>query len=170
MRHLFFLLANFSIYLMVAQINCSDLRTTGVQYTLTASKNGKGKLFPTDPEITNQFKYASFKLTLVSELDKQIQDDIKKYKFPLVASDSVILYDWDILHQANMGYFGPAVGKVKFNCKDSTLYIYKYVLKPETKNYVPTRFKIIRMGKDNFIILDIDHPYLNLNYYFKKEN
>jgi len=151
------------------KLTCEDIKTVGESFTLTASKNGKEKLFISDPEITKQFTHAQFNLTTVSQLSKEYQDDIKKYKFPLQASDTVIVYDWDILHQAKMGYFGPAIGKIKFHCSDSTLYIYKYLIKPETKNYVPTRFKIIRLNKDNFILLDIDHPYLNLNYYFKKQ-
>lgn len=152
-----------------AQVTCESVKTPGSSFSLTACKSGKAKLFHTDTAITNKFKYRQFDVRLVSQLSATEQEDIKKYKFPLNPSDSVIMYDWDILHQAKTGYFGPAVGRVKINCKDSTVVIYKYLLRKDTKDYVPTHFKILRMGADNFILIDTDHPYLNINYYFKKK-
>lgn len=152
-----------------AQVTCEGIKAPGSSYSLTACKSGKAKLFHTDTAITNKFKYRQFDVRLLSELSAEEQADIKKYKFPLNPSDSVIMYDWDILHQAKTGYFGPAVGRVKINCADSTVVIYKYLLKKETKDYVPTHFKILRMGADNFMMIDTDHPYLNINYYFKKK-
>jgi hypothetical protein len=106
---------------------------------------------------------------LVSDLTDAEKAEMKKYKINLNPTDTVIMYDWDILHQAKMGFFGTAVGKVRFDCKDSVVYIQKYLLKKETVNYVPTRFKLFRMGQDNFVFYDMDHPYLNINYYFKKK-
>lgn len=152
-----------------AQITCGSLQTTGGTHSLVACKSGKAKLFYTDTAITNKFKYKSFNVKLVSELSETERADIKKFKFALKQTDTVIVYDWDIMHQAKIGYFGPAIGRLKFNCKDSTLTIYKYLLKKETTDYVPTHFKIFRMGADNFIIMDSDHPYLNINYYFKQK-
>lgn len=152
-----------------AQINCEVLRTPGASYSLVACKNGKGKLFNTDTALTNRFKYKGFNLKLVSDLSAEEKAEVKKYKLPLKQTDTVMFYDWDILQSAKMGYFGPAVGKVHIDAKDSVIHIYKYFLAPTTKDYVPTRFKIIRMGQDNFIFYDIDHPYLNINYYFKKK-
>jgi hypothetical protein len=152
-----------------AQINCEVLRTPGTTYSLVASKNGKAKLYNTDTALTNKFKYKGFNLKLVSELTPEEKAELKKTKIQLKQTDTVMFYDWDILQSAKMGYFGPAIGKVQIDCRDSVIHIYKYFLKPETKDYVPTRFKIIRMGQDNFIFFDMDHPYLNINYYFKKK-
>jgi hypothetical protein len=152
-----------------AQINCETLKATGGTYSLVACKNGKGKLYNTDTALTNRFQYKGFNLKLVSELSDLEKAEIKKYKLPLKTTDTVMFYDWDILQSAKMGYFGPAVGRVHIDSKDSVIHIYKYFLKPDTKDYVPTRFKILRMGQDNFIFFDMDHPYLNINYYFKKK-
>lgn len=152
-----------------AQLSCESIQTTGVSYSLSACRNGKAKLFNTDTAITNRFKYAQFELNQLKNMPQDIQEQVKRYKIALKPDDTCLVYDWDIMHQAKLGYFGPAIGKVKFECKDSTLHIYKYLLQKETGNYVPTRFKIFKMGKDNFILNDKDHPYLNINYYFKQK-
>ena len=169
MKKLFVLFSFIFVFQSKAQVTCESIKTIGSSFSLTACKNGKAKLFHTDTAITNKYKYRQFDLRLVNQLTEAEQADIKKYKFPLNPTDTVIMYDWDILHQAKTGYFGPAVGKVKINCKDSTVVIYKYLMKKDTKDYVPTHFKIFRMGADNFILIDTDHPYLNINYYFKKK-
>jgi len=167
-RILFFLSVLVGVSLR-AQLTCDLLKVPGTTYSLLACKNGKGKLMYTDTSIVNHFKYKQFSLKLASELSAAEKADIKKYKLALKPTDTVIVYDWDILHQAKMGYFGPAIGRVHISSNDSVIKIYKYLLKPETKDYVPTRFKIIRMSKDNFIFYDMDHPYLNINYYFQKK-
>lgn len=169
MKHLFLCAIVFFAFNTNAQINCEVLRTTGATYSLMACKNGKGKLFNTDTALTNKFKYRGFNLKLVSELTPEEKAELKKTKIQLKQTDTVMFYDWDILQSAKMGYFGPAIGKVHINSKDSVIKIYKYFLTPTTKDYVPTRFKILRMGADNFIFYDMDHPYLNINYYFKKK-
>ncbi|MFO0434007.1 MAG: hypothetical protein ACK5ZT_02085 [Sphingobacteriaceae bacterium] len=169
MKQLLIILSIILGYGVNAQVTCESLKTVGTSFSLTACKNGKGKLFYTDTALTNKFKYKSFDLKLVSDLTEAEKAEMKKYKINLNPTDTVIMYDWDILHQAKMGYFGPAVGKVRFDCKDSIVYIQKYLFKKETTTYVPTRFKIFRMGQDNFVFYDMDHPYLNINYYFKKK-
>jgi len=152
-----------------SQITCEVLRTTGATYSLMASKNGKARLYPTDTAITNKFIYKGFNLKLVSECTDAEKAELKKMKTQLKQTDTIMFYDWDIMQSAKLGYFGPAVGRVHFNCKDSTFVIYKYFLNSSTKDYVPTHFKLLRMGLDNFIFYDSDHPYLNINYYFKKK-
>lgn len=169
MKRLLIILSIILGYGVNAQITCESLKTVGTSFSLTACKNGKGKLFYTDTALTNKFKYKSFDLKLVSDLSEAEKAEMKKFKINLNPTDTVIMYDWDILHQAKMGYFGTAVGKVHFDCKDSIVYIQKYLFKKETTSYVPTRFKLFRMGQDNFVFYDMDHPYLNINYYFKKK-
>ncbi len=169
MKYLIVLFSFLIIIQSKAQITCDVLRTTGGTYSLVASKNGKGKLYNTDTALTNKFKYKSFNLKLVSECTDAEKAELKKTKIQLKQTDTIMFYDWDIMQSAKLGYFGPAVGRVHFNCKDSTFTIYKYFLSATTKDYVPTHFKIIRMGQDNFIFYDADHPYLNINYYFKKK-
>ncbi|MDZ4665473.1 MAG: hypothetical protein SGJ15_11385 [Bacteroidota bacterium] len=169
MNRFFLLLFTVSVFNTNAQVNCEVLRTTGATYSLMACKNGTGKLYNTDTALTNKFKYRGFNLKLVSELSPEEKAELKKTKIKLNQTDTVMFYDWDILQSAKMGYFGPAIGRVHINAKDSVIKIQKFFLKPTTMDYVPTRFKIIRMGQDNFIFYDIDHPYLNINYYFKKK-
>jgi hypothetical protein len=152
-----------------AQINCEVLKATGTTYSLVASKNGKAKLYNTDTAITNRFQYKGFNLKLVSECSDAEKAELKKMKVQFKQTDTIMFYDWDIMQSAKLGYFGPAVGKIHLNCKDSALTIYKYFINANTKDYVPTHFKLLRMGQDNFIFFDSDHPYLNINYYFKKK-
>jgi hypothetical protein len=153
-----------------AQLTCEDIKRTERTFTLTSCRNGKAKLFNTDTAITNRIKLAMFEPKQLKNMPDKIQEEVKRFKFSLKAEDTVIVYDWDIMHQAKIGYFGPAVGKIKIDCKDSTVTIYKYLLQKETTNYVPTKFKMFKIGKDNFIFMDKDHPYLNINYYFKQQN
>lgn len=151
------------------QVTCEALKTTGTTYSLMASKNGKARLYNTDTAITNKFMYKGFNLKLVSECTDAEKAELKKMKVQFKQTDTIMFYDWDIMQSAKLGYFGPAVGKIHFNCKDSAFTIYKYFINANTKDYVPTHFKLLRMGLDNFIFYDTDHPYLNINYYFKKK-
>jgi hypothetical protein len=152
-----------------AQVSCEGLKATGGTYSLVACKNGKAKLYNTDTAITNRFVYKSFNLKLVSECNEAEKTELKKMKVQFKQNDTIMFYDWDIMQSAKLGYFGPAVGRVHFNCKDSAFVIYKYFINATTKDYIPTHFKLLRMGQDNFIFYDSDHPYLNINYYFKKK-
>jgi hypothetical protein len=152
-----------------AQLTCDIISKTGVVYKQTDHKNGRGRLFRTDTAITNRMKYNNFELKLYSDLSKEDKAEIEKYKIKLEATDTVMIYDWDIMHQGKIGYHGKAVAKVKINCQDSMMTTYKYLLKKETTNYVPNRFKIFRMNEKDFIIGDRSHPYLNINIYFRKD-
>ena len=130
MNRLFFILIILVALDANAQINCEVLRTTGATFSLLACKNGTGKLYNTDTALTNKFRYRGFNLKLVSELTVEEKAEIKKTKIQLKQTDTVLFYDWDILQSAKMGYFGPAVGRVHIDPKDSVIHIYKYFLKP----------------------------------------
>jgi hypothetical protein len=169
MKYIFVLFSFLMLLQSKAQITCEGLRATGATYSLVAHKNGKARLYNTDTAITNRFIYKGFNLKLVSECSDVEKAELKKMKVQFKQTDTIMFYDWDIMQSAKLGYFGPAVGKVHFNCKDSAFVIYKYFINANTKDYVPTHFKLLRMGQDNFIFFDSDHPYLNINYYFKKK-
>lgn len=159
----------FLVYIGVnAQITCDGLMTTGVKYTATSFKHGKGKLMTTDSAITNRMQQKTFDLKKVSELNAEEKAELSKYKIKFNETDTVMFYDWDIIHEGKVGYFGKAVAKVRIICADSMIYTYKYLLNKETEKYVPNQFKIIRMNENNFIINDRFHPYMNINYYFRK--
>lgn len=151
-----------------AQINCSTIKLTGVKYTATAVKHGKGKLLPTDSAITKQMIQKTFELKKASELSQEEKSELAKYKIKFSENDTLMFYDWDIIHEGKVGYFGKAVARVKINCADSMMYTYKYLLNKDSEKYVPNQFKIIRMNQNDFILNDRIHPYLNINYYFKK--
>ena len=68
MKHLLIILSIIVGYGANAQITCESLKTVGASFSLTACKNGKGKLFYTDTTITNKFKYKGFDLKLVNDL------------------------------------------------------------------------------------------------------
>jgi len=148
-----------------AQITCENIKELGVHYKGTDHRNGRNRLFNTDTAITNKMKYLTFELKLASA----VSEELAKYKIVFNPSDTIMFYDWDIMHQGKMGYHGKAVAKVRINSKDSMLYTYKYLLKKETGNYVPNRFKIFKMNEKDFIIGDRNHSYLNINVYFKKD-
>lgn len=151
-----------------AQITCAELRTPGKVYSINAFKHGRGKLLATDSAITVQMKQKQFELKKVSELSKKEKDELAKYKIKFNETDTVMFYDWDIIHNGKVGYFGPAVARVKFSCGDSMIYTQKFLLSKESDKHVPNQFKIIRMNQSDFIINDRIHPYMNINYYFKK--
>jgi hypothetical protein len=141
---------------------------TGVKYTATSFKHGKGKLLTTDSAITNRMQMKTFDLKKVRELSAGEKEELSKYKIKFNETDTVMFYDWDIIHEGKVAYFGKAVAKVRIICADSMIYTYKYLLNKETVKYVPNQFKIIRMNENNFIINDRFHPYMNINYYFRK--
>ena len=150
-----------------AQITCESLRELGVVYKGTTHRNGRGRLFPTDTAITNRMQYFTFELKLAKDLPEKDIKEINKYK--INPTDTVMIYDWDIMHQGKMAYHGKAVAKVEINCTDSMITVQKYLLRKETTNYVPNRFKIFKMHEKDFILSDRNHPYLNINMYFKKD-
>lgn len=152
----------------VCQMNCEAIRTPGSSYQAVNFKHGKGKLLPTDSAITNPMKQKTFELKLVSNLSEEEKETLAKYKIKFNETDTIMFYDWDILHNGKVGYFGPAVARVRFTCNDSMFYTQKYLLKKDETKYVPNQFKIIRMNESDFIINDRIHPYMNINYYFKK--
>jgi hypothetical protein len=169
MKNLLILILFFCSACLQAQLTCEAIAKPGTLYKRTDHKNGRGRLFHTDSTITSQMKYNNFELKLYSELSKEDKAEIEKYKIKLEPADTVMIYDWDIMHQGKIGYHGKAVAKVRINCADSMITTYKYLLKPETKNYVPNRFKIFKIHENDFIISDRNHPYLNINVYFKKD-
>src|SRR5205085_114184 len=104
----------------------------------------------------------------VSQLSEAETNELKQYKVYYTPEDTIIFYDWDVLHKGEIGYHGRAVGRVRINCADSIMTIRKFLLTKETVEDYPTRFKIFRMHENDFIFYDKDHPYLNINYFFKK--
>lgn len=152
-----------------AQINCESIKELGVVYKGTTHRNGRHRLFPTDTAISNRFQYYTFELKLFKNLPDADKAEIAKYKIKLNAEDTVMVYDWDIMHQGKMAYHGKAIAKVQINCADSMITTQKYLLKKETTNPVPNKFKILKMHEKDFIIYDKNHPYLNINMYFKRD-
>lgn len=169
MRNRIFILFSFLVCASLnAQLSCEGLMVTGIKYTATSFKHGKGKLMTTDTAITNKMQLKEFMLKKVSELNAEEKAEISKYKIKFNETDTVMFYDWDIIHEGKLGYFGKAVAKVRIICADSMMYTYKYLLNKNAEKYVPNQFKIIRLNENNFIINDRYHPYLNINYYFRK--
>jgi hypothetical protein len=169
MKPLLVIVFMFLITGVEAQLTCDVIAKPGTVYKRTDHKNGRGRLFRTDSALTSQMKYNTLELKLYADLSKEDKAEIEKYKIKLAPSDTVMIYDWDIMHQGKIGYHGKAVAKVRISCTDSMMTTYKYLLKPETKNYVPNRFKIFKMHESDFIISDRNHPYLNINVYFRKD-
>jgi hypothetical protein len=169
MKNIFSIFFCFYVFFMDAQLTCNIISVPGTVYKRIDHKNGRGRLFHTDSAITTQMQYNTFELKLYSELNKEDKNEIEGYKIRFYPNDTVMIYDWDIMHQGKIGYHGKAVAKIKLNCADSTITTYKYLLKKETTNYVPNKFKIIRMHEKDFILNDRNHPYLNINVYFKKD-
>jgi hypothetical protein len=152
-----------------AQLTCESIKELGVVYKGTTHRNGRHRLFPTDTAITNRMQYYTFVLKLAKDLSPEDKAEISKYKIKFNPTDTVMIYDWDIMHQAKMAYHGKAIATVQINCADSMITTHKYLLKKETTNYVPNRFKIFKINEKEFMIGDRNHPYLNINMYFKKD-
>jgi len=152
-----------------AQLTCESIKELGVVYKGTTHRNGRHRLFPTDTAITNRMQHYTFELKLAKDLSQEDKAEIAKYKIKLNPTDTVMIYDWDIMHQAKMEYHGKAVAKVHIDCADSTITTQKYLLNKETTNPVPNKFKIFKIHEKEFIIYDKNHPYLNINMYFKKD-
>ncbi len=152
-----------------AQITCESIKELGVVYKGTTHRNGRHRLFPTDTAISNRFQYYTFELKLAKNLSDGDKAEVAKYKIKLNPDDTVMIYDWDIMHQGKMAYHGKAIAKVEINCADSMITTQKYLLKKETTNPVPNRFKFFKTHEKDFIIYDKNHPYLNINMYFKKD-
>ena len=169
MKYIFGLIFVLFVQTSFAQLTCDQISQLGVVYKRTDHKNGRGRLFHTDSAITNLMQYNTFELKLYSDLSKEDRAEIEKYKIKLDPKDTVMIYDWDIMQQGKMAYHGKAVAKVRFNCADSTFTTQKYLLKKETTNYTPNKFKIYKMHEKDFVIGDRNHPYLNINMYFKKD-
>lgn len=168
MRNKIFVLLFLISALVKAQLNCTAISIPGTVYKASAFKHGKGKLLPTDTAITNRMQQKTFELKKVSDLNLAEKEELAKHKIKFNETDTIMFYDWDIIHNGKVGYFGKAVAKVRFNCTDSMLYTQKYLLSKDETRYVPNQFKIIRMNQSDFIINDRIHPYMNINYYFKK--
>ena len=169
MRIIFFCIIFLMMQSSFAQLTCESLKELGVVYKGTAHRNGRHRLFSTDTAITNRFQHYTFELKLAKDLSAEDQKEINKYKIKFGPMDTVMIYDWDIMHQAKMEYHGKAIAKVEFNCADSTITTRKYLLSKETTSQVPNRFKIFKMSEKEFMICDRNHPYLNINMYFKRD-
>ncbi len=152
-----------------AQLTCESIRELGVVYKGTAHRNGRTRLFPTDTAICNRMHYYTFELKLAKDLSKEDKTEINQYKIKFNPNDTVMIYDWDIMHKGKMGYHGKAIAKVRVNCADSMITLEKYLLNKETTNYIQGRFKIFKINEKDFMIFDKIHPYLNINTYFKKD-
>ena len=168
MKNYFLLLLLAFAFIGKSQLNCNQISTPGVVFKATAFKHGKGKLLPTDSAITNQMQHKTFELKTVNALSATEKEELAKYKIKFNETDTVMFYDWDIIHNGKVGYFGRAVAKVRFHCADSMMYTQTYLLTKDEGKYVPNQFKVIRMNQSDFILNDRMHPYMNINYYFKK--
>lgn len=152
-----------------AQLTCESIKELGIVYKGTTHRNGRHRLFPTDTAITNRMQHYTFELKLAKDLSDQDKADIGKNKIKLNPADTVMIYDWDIMHHGKMAYHGKAIAKVVINCADSMMTTQKYLLNEEASNYAPNHFKIFKMNEKEFMIGDRSHPYLNINMYFKKD-
>lgn len=152
-----------------AQLTCETIRELGVVYKGTTHRNGRTRLFPTDTAIHNRMKHYTFELKLAKNLSEEDKSEIAKYKIKFNENDTVMIYDWDIMHQGKMAYHGKAIAKVEITCSDSMITTQKYLLNKGTTNYVPNRFKIFKINEKDFIISDRNHPYLNINMYFTRD-
>lgn len=169
MKFIFSILFLYVCQFSFAQLTCEKIKELGVHYKGTDHRNGRNRLFNTDTAITNKMKHLTFELKLASTISPAEKAELAKYKIIFNPNDTIMFYDWDIMHQGKMGYHGKAVAKVRINSEDSMMTTHKYLLKKETTNYVPNRFKIFRMNEKDFIISDRNHPYLNINVYFRKD-
>ena len=168
MKYIFTFIISICFFSTSAQLTCDSLKILGVSYNCHSIKYGQKKLFNADTAFVNRMQFKTFNLKKASALSDNEKKELSLYKIKLNANDTVLVYDWDMMHQGQIAYFGKVVAKVRINCADSIITFYKFFLKKETVDYVPTRFKIFRLHENDFIIYDKDHPYLNINYYFKK--
>lgn len=163
----------FIIYLTVqssfAQLTCEIIKELGVVYKGTTHRNGRHRLFPTDTAISNRLKFYTFELKQAKDLSESDKAQIAKQKIKFEPTDTVMIYDWDIMHHGKMAYHGKAIAKVAITCADSMITTQKYLLNGAVENPVPNRFKIHTIHEKDFIIGDRNHPYLNINMYFKKD-
>ena len=169
MKFIFYILFLFIYQFSFSQLTCENIKELSVTYKGTSHRNGRTRLFTTDSAITNQMKYFTFELKLAGALSAEEKKELATYKISFSPTDTVMFYDWDIMHQGKIGYHGKAVAKVRINSADSMMTTQKYLLKKETTNYVPNRFKIFKLNEKDFMISDRNHPYLNINVYFKKD-
>ena len=152
-----------------AQMTCESIKELGVVYKGTTHRNGRHRLFPTDTAITNRMQFYTFELKQAKDLSESDKAQIAKQKIKFNPTDTVMLYDWDIMHHGKMTYHGKAIAKVDISCADSMITTQKYLLNGESGNPVPNRFKIFKIHEKDFIIYDKNHPYLNINMYFKRD-
>ena len=115
MKYFFITLNLFFFETLFCQITCETLRITEVAYSGTGIKSGRTKLFNADTAFTNKMRHKKMELKKVSELSAEENAELKNYKFNLNPTDTILFYDWDIMHQGKMGYFGKAVGKININ-------------------------------------------------------
>ena len=169
MKYFFVILCCSFFNSFYSQLNCESIKELGVVYKGTTHRNGRHRLFPTDTAISNRMQYYTFELKLAKDLPEADKAEIAKYKIKFNPNDTVMIYDWDIMHQGKMAYHGKAIAKVEINCADSMISTQKSLLKKETTNPVPNRFKIFKIHEKDFIIYDKNHPYLNINMYFKRD-
>jgi len=111
-----------------AQLTCESIKELGVVYKGTTHRNGRHRLFPTDTAISNRMQYYTFELKLAKDLSDGDKAEVAKYKIKLNPDDTVMIYDWDIMHQGKMAYHGKAIAKVEINCTDSMISTQKYLL------------------------------------------
>lgn len=154
----------------IAQLDCYKIAQLGIKYDAFDFKDGRGKLMRTDTSITNKMKNKTFQLKKMSELNEDEKQILLKYNLKFNPEDTLLFYDWDILHKGKFGYFGSAVALVNISAGDSMIYTKKYLLDGKSEQYTPNQFKIIRMNEKDFILNDRIHPYLNINYYFKESS
>ena len=152
-----------------SQITCESINQLGTAYKQIDHRNGRGRLFNTDTAITNKMKWKTLELRAAGSLTEAEKKELKKYNISFNPTDTIIFYDWDVMHQGKMGYHGKAVAQIWINCSDSMITLHKYLLRKGTTNYVPNRFKIFKMHDNDFILSDRNHAYLNINIYFKKD-
>src|SRR5688572_15259316 len=142
----------FFFYSLNAQLTCQVISQPGTKYKQTDHKNGRGRLFHTDSAITNRMQYKVFELKMAGDISAEEKAELAKYKIKFEPTDTIMFYDWDIMHHGKMGYHGKAVAKVRFNYTDSTMSTYKYLLSSDPGNYTNNKFKIFRMNEKDFII------------------
>ena len=136
MKSVFSILFLYVWKISFSQLTCENIKELNVHYKGTDHRNGRNHLFNTDTAITNKMKYLTFELKLASTISPAEKAELAKYKIIFNPNDTILFYDWDIMHQGKMGYHGKAVAKVKINCKDSMLYTYKYLLKKECRPHL----------------------------------
>ena len=169
MKYSFSIILIFLFQFSFSQLTCESIKQLGVVYKGTSHRNGRTRLFPTDTAICNRMKFYTFELKLAKDLSKEDKAEMSKYKIKIDPNDTVIIYDWDIMHKGKMAYHGKAIAKVEITCSDSMMTTQKYLFNKGTTNYVPNRFKIFKINEKDFILSDRNHPYLNINMYFKKD-